>query len=59
MEPNRLNLYYISERYVEYLRKFDTRVLFNKNRTQPYVGILYKYNENNYFAPLFSPKPKH
>ncbi len=59
MEPNRLNLYYISERYVEYLRKFDTRVLFNKNHTRPYVGILYKYNGNNYFAPLSSPKPKH
>ena len=30
-----------------------------KNHSRPYVGIVYTYNNNNYFAPLSSPKPKY
>jgi len=52
-------LYYIDDGYIEYLRKFDERVLYNKSNTRPYVGIVYEYKGVNYFAPLASPKPKH
>ena len=52
-------LYYIAEDYIEYLRKFDQIVSYNKSNTRPYVGIVYTYNNMNYFAPLSSPKTKH
>lgn len=54
-----LKIYYISEVYINYLRQFDKNVAYNKNTTRPYVGIVYTYNNYNYFAPLASPKPKH
>ena len=56
---NRLKLYYIENSYIDYLREFDSKVYFNKNATRPYVGVVYTFNNNNYFAPLSSPKPKH
>ena len=52
-------IYYISENYINYLRKFDKNVAYNENTTRPYIGIVYTYNNYNYFAPLASPKPKH
>jgi len=52
-------LYYISEEYVDYLRQFDNKVAYNKNRTRPYVGIVYTQNNYDYFVPLHSPKEKH
>ena len=58
-KQRRLKLYYISNDYIDYLRKFDNKVRFNKNHSRPYVGIVYTYNNNNYFAPLSSPKPKY
>ena len=54
-----LKLYSIDDEYIEYLRKFDSKVPYNKNKTRPYVGVVYTYNNNNYFAPLSSPKEKH
>lgn len=54
-----LKIYYISESYINYLRQFDANVAYNKNTTRPYIGIVYTYNNYNYFAPLSSPKPKH
>lgn len=56
---NRLKLYFIDEQYIEYLRKFDNKVTYNKNATRPYVGIIYTYKNFTYFAPLSSPKDKH
>jgi len=54
-----LKIYYIDEGYINYLRSFDSNVAYNKNTTRPYIGIVYTYNNYNYFAPLASPKPKH
>lgn len=54
-----LKLYYIDEKYINYLRQFDTNVAYNKSTGRPYIGIVYTYNNFNYFAPLSSPKPKH
>lgn len=54
-----LKIYYIDESYINYLRQFDKNVAYNKSKTRPYVGIVYTYNNFNYFAPLTSPKEKH
>lgn len=54
-----LKLYYIDDEYINYLRKFDDKVPYNKSKTRPYIGIVYEYKGVNYFAPLSSPKPKH
>lgn len=56
---NNLKIYYLKYDYIDYLRQFDNKVAYNKNSTRPYVGIVYRINELNYFAPLSSPKPKH
>ena len=54
-----LKIYYIDEGYINYLRQFDKNVAYNKNSTRPYIGVVYTYNNYNYFAPLASPKEKH
>lgn len=54
-----LKLYYIDDEYIDYLRMFDDRVPYNKSKTRPYIGVVYKYEGVNYFAPLSSPKLKH
>ena len=59
MSYNRLKLYYIEEEYINYLREYDKKVPYNKDKTRPYVGVVYTYRGSNYFAPLTSPKPKH
>ena len=55
----KLKLYFIDTNYINYLRKYDKRVAYNKVPNRPYVGVVYMYNNFNYFAPLSSPKPKH
>lgn len=56
---NNLKMYYIEDDYINYLRKFDNKVPFNKNQSRPYIGIVIDRNNVHYFAPLSSPKPKH
>ena len=53
---NKLKIYYIDSNYIDYLRKFDKRVAYNKSKTRPYVGVVYTFNNQTYFAPLSSPK---
>lgn len=59
MESKNFNLYYIQEEYMDYLRKFDKRVPYNKNQTRPYVGIVCIFKGQKYFIPMTSPKEKH
>ncbi|MBD9098031.1 type III toxin-antitoxin system ToxN/AbiQ family toxin [bacterium] len=54
-----LKIYYLDEKYINYLRKYDTRVAYNKNQKRPYIGVVYTFNGLNYFAPLAHPRPKH
>ena len=56
---NKLKIYYIDNNYIDYLRKFDKKVAYNKRKSRPYVGVVYEFNNQTYFAPLSSPKPKH
>jgi len=55
----KLKLYYIEDEYINFLRKYDTKVAYNKTNSRPYVGVVYIYNNHTYFAPLSSPKEKH
>lgn len=59
MGANRLKLYYISDEYINFLRKYDQKVPYNKSQTRPFIGVVYTFNNINYFAPLASPKIKH
>ena len=47
--------------YCDYLRKFDSKVIYNKGskKLRPFIGVLFKIDKWEYFAPLSSPKPKH
>lgn len=54
-----LKFYHIKEEYIEYLHRTDRRVQFNKGERRPYVGVVLKVNEQNYYVPLESPKPNH
>ncbi|MBN2259402.1 MAG: type III toxin-antitoxin system ToxN/AbiQ family toxin [Clostridiales bacterium] len=60
-EKDRLKLYYVTDRYTDYLRKFEKHVWMNSDKGQqrPYVGIVILLNGHRFYAPLTSPKPKH
>ena len=51
----------VDSNYCDYLRKFDTKVAYNMNEIElrPFVGILFRIEDCEYFAPLSSPKSKH
>ena len=53
-----LKFYAIKDDYVNYLRKFDSRIYENRAR-RPYIGVVCFVNEIKYYVPLSSPKPKH
>ena len=54
----KLNFYIIDEDYINYLKRFDKHIAYNKSQKRPYIGVVIIVEENYYFAPLFSPKPK-
>ena len=55
----KLNFYIIDDNYIKYLSQFDKHIAYNKNEKRPYIGVVIIIEEHYYFAPLFSPKPKH
>lgn len=55
----KLNFYIINENYIKYLSQYDSHIAYNKEQSRPYIGVIIKMDENQYFAPLFSPKSKH
>lgn len=56
-----LEIVRVDSDYCDYLRKYDSKVAYNKNEKElrPFIGILFKIDTCEYFAPLSSPKPKH
>lgn len=58
---SKLKLVKVDSNYCEYLRKFDKSISYNTNNksSRPFVGVLFKVNNCEYFAPLSSPKLKH
>ncbi len=55
----KLNFYIIDDNYIQYLSQFDKHIAYNKNQKRPYIGVVIIVDGHYYFAPLFSPKPKH
>lgn len=56
-----LKIVRVNSEYCDYLRNFDNKVSYNKyeKELRPFIGILFKINSCEYFAPLSSPKEKH
>lgn len=56
----KLNLYNISDAYINYLRKFDNRVYDNKEENRKYgrkyIGLVLSVGNFNYYIPMSSPK---
>ena len=61
MMYRRFKIVKVDYKYCDYLRKFDKRVIYNAGikSLRPFIGILFKIDNIEYFAPLSSPKPKH
>lgn len=51
----------VNSNYCDFLRKYDNRVVYNagKKNLRPFIGVLFKIENFEYFAPLSSPKEKH
>ena len=56
-----LQIVEVSSKYCDYLRQYDYRVPYNNysKKHRPFVGVLFKIEHFEYFAPLSSPKRKH
>ena len=51
-----MKLYNVTNDYVNYIKSFDSKVPENKDSKRPFVGVIFTIDENNFFAPLSSPK---
>ena len=56
-----LKIVRVNSEYCDYLRRFDNKVSYNRfeKELRPFIGILFKIDTCEYFAPLSSPKDKH
>lgn len=56
-----LRIVRVNTDYCDYLRKYENKVAYNKHEKElrPFIGILFKIENCEYFAPLASPKEKH
>jgi len=58
-------LYRVNIDYIKYLYNFENKVKYNANESEdytqrrPYVGVVIRIGEFDYFAPLESPRPNH
>src|SRR5690554_5615602 len=57
----RLKLYVIESDYYNYIKEFDDKIIYSDNdkNKRPFIGIVLQFEEEMFFAPLASPKPKH
>lgn len=56
-EKDRLYFITLTSNYLKYLGIYENKVSLKANR--PFIGIVFKVNNKEYFAPLSSPKEKH
>ncbi len=56
-----LKIVKVNTEYCDYLRTFDSKVPYNAGikELRPFIGVLFKIDKLEYFAPLSSPKEKH
>lgn len=56
----KLNLYSVSDKYINYLRQFDDKIYDNKEEIRTherkYLGVVLTVNEFNYYIPMSSPE---
>lgn len=56
----KLNLYSVSDKYINYLRQFEDKIYDNKEETRTYerkyLGVVLTVNGFNYYIPMSSPK---
>ena len=56
----KLNLYSVSDKYINYLIQFDDKIYDNKEEIRTherkYLGVVLTVNEFNYYIPMSSPK---
>ena len=54
----KLKIVKVNSKYCYCLRKYDCKVPFNagSKELRPFIGVLFKINDCEYFAPLSSPK---
>ena len=45
-----IKFYYVVNRYIEYLRKVDNLVPFNKEGSRPYIGIVLEIDGIRYYS---------
>ena len=59
MNERKSKLYFITltSSYLKYLGIYENKVSLKANR--PFIGIVFKINNKEHFAPLSSPKEKH
>jgi protein AbiQ len=53
-----LVFYTVSNKYIQFLKGIDRRVLDNYDETRPYVGVVCRIGDHDYLAPLTSDKQK-
>ena len=56
-EKDKLYFITLTSNYLKYLGIYENKVSLKANR--PFIGIVFKVNNIEYFAPLSSPKEKH
>ena len=56
-EKDKLYFITLTSNYLKYLGIYENKVSLKANR--PFIGIVFKLNNKEYFAPLSSPKEKH
>ena len=56
-EKDKLYFITLTSNYLKYLGIYENKVSLKANR--PFIGIVFKVNNKEYFAPLSSPKEKH
>lgn len=57
----KLKIVKVNSKYCDYLRTYDKKVSYNagSKELRPFIGVLFNIGNNEYFAPLSSPKNKH
>ena len=57
----KLHWYIVDKKYIEYLKNFDDKIqnVDYKLNLKPFIGIVIKINNFDYYVPISSPKPKH
>ena len=62
MKKEKLRIIKVNPNYIEYLRKFDSKVQFNqielKKDNKPFLGVLFSIHNKKYYVPISSANTK-